>query len=211
MNHEQILDALEFIDDDMIESVNVLRKYPERHKHLWLNYVAVAACVLLAIFGGFKYFDGNAPIQENSNGGTGSTNEMNGSANIVGDAENKNESADQITSDDNGNLRDEFAGSTGSTQNTGSSTDVSWHYNPAYLLITEVNDNGFKAKVLDNDEERNDFEIGQTVNMIYDDDANFRGVETLKTGDKVYVYYSIDSNNSTQIIACEIVSEDLIS
>ena len=55
MSQEQIIDALEFIDDDIIESVNVLRKYPERHKHLWLNYVAVAACVVLAIFGGFKY------------------------------------------------------------------------------------------------------------------------------------------------------------
>ncbi len=209
MSQEQILDALQFIDDDMIESVNVLRKYPERHKHLWLNYVAVAACVVLAILGGFKYLGSNAPTQEQSNGGTNET--QNEVADMFGDAGNKEQSGNSETLDNNSSNGVEYGGSTGNASNAGSSTDVSWHYRPAYLLITEVNDDGFKAKVLDNDKERKDFEIGQIVNIIYDDDAIFRGVNTLKTGDKVYVYYSIDNNNSTRIIACEIVSEDLIS
>ncbi len=205
MNQEQILDALQFIDDDMIECVNVLRRYPERHKYLWLNYVAVAACVVLAIFGGFKYFDGNAPMQENSNS-NGGTNQMDDAADMFGDAENKLEYADQNTSGDNGNLRDEFAGNTGSSTQNGS-----FHYSPAYLLITEVNNNDFKAKVLDDDEKRKDLEIGQTVTVVYDKNVKIRGIETLKTGDKVYVYYGVDKENSTQIIAYEIASEDLIS
>ena len=75
MSQEQIIDALEFIDDDMIESVNVLRKYPERHKHLWLNYVAVAACIMLAIFGGFKYLGNNVSTENHSSVNNGSTNQ----------------------------------------------------------------------------------------------------------------------------------------
>ena len=195
MNQEQILDAIEFIDDDMIESVNVLRKYPDRHKHLWLNYVAVAACIMLAIFGGFKYLGNNVSTENNSSANNGGTSQMSGIADMVGDAANKMEYADQSTSDDNASHRDEFAGSTGATSNPGSSTDVSWHYSPVYMEITEISENSFKGRVINrvtvNGETH--FEKNQVVTVIYRKDpyADFDTllIKDLKLGEKVYVIY----------------------
>lgn len=196
MNQEQILDALEFIDDDMIESVNVLRKYPDRHKHLWLNYVAVAACIMLAIFGGFKYLGNNENNSSVSNGSIGNTSEnQNEVSGMVGDTANKMEHADQSTSDDNASHRDEFAGSTGATSNPGSSTDVSWHYSPVYMEITEISENSFKGRVINrvtvNGETH--FEKNQVVTVIYRKDpyADFDTllIKDLKLGEKVYVIY----------------------
>ena len=195
MSQEQILDALEFIDDDMIESVNVLRKYPERHKHLWLNYVAVAACIMLAIFGGFKYLGNNVSTENNSSANNGGTSQMSGIADMVGDAENKNESADQITQDDNSSFRDEFAGSTGSTENAGSSTDISWHYRPVYMEITEISVNSFKGRVIEQVKVSGEthFSKNQVVTVIYREseyaDYDTLLIKDLKLGEKVYVIY----------------------
>ena len=195
MSQEQILDALEFIDDDMIESVNVLRKYPDRHKHLWLNYVAVAACVVLAIFGGFKYLGNNVSTENHSSVNNGSTNQMSGIADMVGDAENKNESADQSTQDDNSGFRDEFAGSTSSTENAGSSTDVSWHYRPVYMEITEISGNSFKGRVIEQVKVsgQTHFSKNQVVTVIYREseyaDYDTLLIKDLKLGEKVYVIY----------------------
>ena len=189
MNQEQILDALEFIDDDMIESVNVLRKYPDRHKHLWLNYVAVAACVVLAIFGGFKYLGNNVSTENNSSANNGGTSQMSGIADMVGDAENKNESADQSTSDDNGNLRDEFAGSTGSL------TDVSWHYRPVYMEITEISENSFRGRVIEQVKVSGEthFNKNQIITVIYRESQYAKYdtllIKNLSVGEKVYVIY----------------------
>lgn len=195
MSQEQILDALEFIDDDMIESVNVLRKYPERHKHLWLNYVAVAACVVLAIFGGFKYLGNNVSTENNSSANNGGTNQMNDAADMVGGDENKIESADQITQDDNSSFRDEFAGSTSSTENTGSSTDISWHYRPVYMEITEISGNSFKGRVIEQVKVSGEthFSKNQVITVIYREseyaDYDTLLIKDLKLGEKVYVIY----------------------
>ena len=189
MNQEQILDALEFIDYDMIESVNVLRKYPDRHKHLWLNYVAVAACVVLAIFGGFKYLGNNVSTENNSSANNGGTSQMSGIADMVGDAENKNESADQSTSDDNASHRDEFAGS------TGSSTEDVCFAATVYMESTEIGDNNFKGKVLKKAVVANKthFEENQIVTVIYSKSTNENLhtllIEDLSVGEKVYVFY----------------------
>ena len=194
MNEERLLDALEFIDDDMIESVNVLRKYPERHKHLWLNYVAVAACVVLAIFGGFKYLSSNAPTQDsNSNGGT---NEMqNEAADMFGDAANKEQSGDSGTLDNNSSFRDEVGGSTGNTSNAGSSVEVSWHYAPIYLEITEISENSFKGRIINRVtvSGKVHFEKNQVVTVIYrqSENADYDTllIKDLSVGEKVYVIY----------------------
>lgn len=205
MNHEKILDALEFIDDDMIERVDVLRNAHKGHRRVWLNYVAVAACVVLAIFGGFKLFDSNFPTQENSVTGDSLNNATNDAVDIYGDAEHKNESAEQLKPSDNGAFRDEIVGgNTSGTVQTGKP-----QYNPAYLLITEIHNNGFKAQVIDVDKNHNDLEINQLINVIYDENAKIEGVENLKQGDKVFVYYEVDKENSTQVIVYEVSQKDL--
>ena len=205
MNQEQILDALQFIDDDMIERVNVLRKHPDRHKHLWLNYLAVAACIMLAIFSGFKYFNGNVPTENNSstnNGGTINTNKpQNEIDDMFGDTENKNESANQNTSDNNSSLRDEVAGSTGNTSNIGSSTNTSFTHRPIHMEITEISDNSFKGRVINKVTFGNaiHFEENQVITVVYRKDpyADFDTlfIKDLKVGEKVYVLYgSPDAN-----------------
>ena len=183
MNSEQILDALEFIDDDMIECVNVLRKYPERHKYLWFNYVAVAACVVLAIFGGFQLLDSNTPKQESSSADTGTI--QNNTADMFGATENKNEADDQITQGDNGDFRDEATGSAGSACFAAS----------VYIEITEIGDNSFKGKVLKKAVVANKthFEENQIVTVIYNESTNKNLhtllIEDLSVGEKVYVFY----------------------
>ncbi len=206
MNHEKILDALEFIDDDMIECVDALRKVPERPRLLWLKYVSVAACVVLAIFGGFKYFDGHFATQENSSAGDDLNNVQNGVIDIYGDANYRDESAEQLKTDDNTTFRDENVHIGGST--SGTIQTVKPQYTPAYLLITEIHDNGFKAQVIDVDKNRNDLKINQLINAVYDENAKISEVESLKQGDKVFVYYDIDKDNSTQITVYEITYED---
>lgn len=187
MSGEKLLDAFQFIDDDMIESVNVLRKYPERHKHLWVNYVAVAACVVLAIFGGFKYLDGNTPTQENSSA-SDSAEDMNIGANDCasqadGDVDNTN------VVDENKEFRDEFAGSTSNT--TG---DVCFAAT-VYMEITEIGDNSFKGKVLKKAVVGNTthFDENQIVTVIYSESTNKNLhtllIEDLSVGEKVYVFY----------------------
>ena len=191
MNQEQILDALEFIDDDMIESVNVLRKYPDRNKHLWLNYVAVAACVVLAIFGGFKFLGSNAPTQEqsNSNGGTSQTDVAIDMFGDIADTENSNENN---KFEDNSSFRDE---STGATSGSSSTTGDACFAATVYMEITEIGDNSFKGKVLKRAVVGNSthFEENQVVTVIYSKSTNENLhtllIEDLSVGEKVYVFY----------------------
>ena len=191
MSQEQILDALEFIDDDMIESVNVLRKYPERHKHLWLNYVAVAACVVLAIFGGFKLLSSNAPTQEHSssNGGTNQTDNADDMFGDIADTENSDENN---KFEDNGSFRDE---STGATSGSSSTTGDACFAATVYMEITEIGDNSFKGKVLKRAVVGNSthFEENQVVTVIYSKSTNENLhtllIEDLSVGEKVYVFY----------------------
>lgn len=194
MNHEKILDALEFIDNDMIERVDVLRKEPERPRLLWLKYVSVAACVMLAIFGGFKYFNGHFATQENSTTGDNMNNSMNDTIDIYGDANYESESSDQLNTD-NGNtnvvdenkeFRDEFAGSTSGSVCFAASV---------YMEVIEISNNSFKGKVLKKAVVGNSthFEENQIVTVIYSESTNENLdtilIKDLSVGEKVYVFY----------------------
>lgn len=193
MNHEKILDALEFIDDDMIERVDVLRKSPERPRLLWLKYVSVAACVMLAIFGGFKYFDSHFATQENSSTGDDLNNIQSGVIDIYGDTNYKDESAEQLKTDDNTNgvdesteFRDEFAGSTSGSACFAASV---------YMEVIEITDNSFKGKVLEKVVvgTSTHFEENQIVTVIYSESTNENldtiPIKDLSVGEKVYVFY----------------------
>lgn len=197
MSQEKILDALEFIDDDMIEVVNVLRKYPERHKFLWVNYLAVAACVMLAIFGGFTLFDGDYKVPSAENSAAGDSADIADNVNqYADDSENKNE-----TVNDNSSFRDEFSGGTNSSSgdtssgSTGSSVSSSFTYHPIYMEITEVSKNSFKGRVINRVvvEDCVHFEENQVITVIYREDlyADYDTllIEDLKVGEKVYVIY----------------------
>lgn len=54
MKEDFIIDALENIDDDMLEDVDRLRERRNaKPKHLWMKYVSAAACISLVLTGVF--------------------------------------------------------------------------------------------------------------------------------------------------------------
>lgn len=193
MNHEKILDALEFIDDDMIERVDILRKVPERPRLLWLKYVSVAACVALAIFGGFKFFDSRFATQENSSSDDNINDIQNGIVDIYGDTNYKDESAEQLKTDDNATFRDE---PTGGTSGTSNKNNFSFTYSPVYIEITEISESSFKGRVINRVvvEDYVHFEENQVVTVVYRKDsyADFDTllIKDLNVGEKVYVIYN---------------------
>ena len=51
MNQDKIHDALNLLDDDMIEAVDRLRVKKKKKKKRWVPYISVAACVLVLFVG----------------------------------------------------------------------------------------------------------------------------------------------------------------
>ena len=52
MNKDLIFDAMEYIDDNMLEDVNALRSgSPEKHNRIWMRYISAAACVCIVLGG----------------------------------------------------------------------------------------------------------------------------------------------------------------
>ena len=55
MNKELIMDAMEYIDDELLEDVNMLRSgNPLKRSRIWMRYVSAAACVCI-ILGGMLF------------------------------------------------------------------------------------------------------------------------------------------------------------
>ena len=56
MNKELIMDAMEYIDDDMLEDVNTLRSVsPLKRSRIWMRYASAAACVCIILGGMFVW------------------------------------------------------------------------------------------------------------------------------------------------------------
>lgn len=49
MNPEDLQDALQYVDEDMLHAVEQLRGRNARHRHRWRQWAAVAACVCIAV------------------------------------------------------------------------------------------------------------------------------------------------------------------
>ncbi len=57
MNSEKILDAMEFVNEDYINQVYTLKQHPKSFKLVWIKYISIAACVIIAIFGALSQED----------------------------------------------------------------------------------------------------------------------------------------------------------
>ena len=65
MNKELIMDAMEYIDDELLEDVNTLRSgSPLKRSRIWMRYVSAAACVCI-ILGGMLVWHGLYDSAEN--------------------------------------------------------------------------------------------------------------------------------------------------
>ena len=52
MNKELIMDAMEYIDDELLEDVNTLRSgSPLKRSRIWMRYASAAACVCIVLGG----------------------------------------------------------------------------------------------------------------------------------------------------------------
>lgn len=49
MNPEDLQDALQYVDEDMLQAVEALRGRKAQHRHRWRQWAAVAACVCIAV------------------------------------------------------------------------------------------------------------------------------------------------------------------
>lgn len=75
MKEDFIIDALENIDDDMLEDVDRLRERRNaKPKHLWMKYVSAAACICFVLTGVFFASRDESP----SRFGTEDTTDMSG-------------------------------------------------------------------------------------------------------------------------------------
>ena len=65
MNKELIMDAMEYIDDELLEDVNMLRSgNPRKRSRIWMRYASAAACVCI-ILGGMLVWHGLYDSAEN--------------------------------------------------------------------------------------------------------------------------------------------------
>lgn len=65
MNKELIMDAMEYIDDELLEDVNTLRSgSPLKRNRIWMRYASAAACVCI-ILGGMLVWHGLYDSAEN--------------------------------------------------------------------------------------------------------------------------------------------------
>ena len=52
MNKDLIMDAMEYIDDELLEDVNMLRSgSPLKRSRIWMRYASAAACVCIVLGG----------------------------------------------------------------------------------------------------------------------------------------------------------------
>lgn len=205
MNSEKILDAMEFIDEDILESVDVLRKHPDGHRFLWLNYIAVAACLVFAVIGAVSLFDSptapetNNESQEIIDGNIGVEDFM------------TDDMHDSVTDGSNAG-KEEFAGSTtdnytdsGTSGNTTTNTLASV---ALYVEITEITSDGFNANVIESN--GTGLYDNQPVTVIYNGPQELE-ISDFNVGDKVYLKYNFNYNNGSIIYTSSIAfnSEDL--
>ena len=72
MNKDLILDAMEFIDDELLEDVNTLRSGSPKRSRIWMRYASAAACVCIVLGGmiflsRFGLYDGHEESDGMSN------------------------------------------------------------------------------------------------------------------------------------------------
>lgn len=195
MNQDKILDALNLLDDDMIEAVDVLRIKP-KVRFKWGHSLAVAACVAVAVFGAFAFwgsdnspeFSADSNIEDNvfQENAEDIFEEEKSSFNDIADTENKN----------NSNCAEE-----------GRIESHSLAWPPVYVEILEFNGRGLKACVI-RDNGCKHFEENEILTVIYGDEYYALTTPDFKIGDKVYVFYWIDKNDRLTIYTSDIVYEE---
>lgn len=184
MTAEKLSEALSFIDDDIIEETDALRKRKKNHKALWLRTLSAAACLciaLVAVFGTVQSFD--LPLR----GGKGENNSA------WAGTKGETKPVDEFN----------YGGTFGSV--AGSMSMTSSEY-AVYLEITEWKRNCFYALVLESGNE--ELTSGMKVkvkfdkNIIYAQNYSWNGVgdsffeqgspteKVFPVGNKLYVVFS---------------------
>lgn len=205
MNEEKILDALEFIDEQYIEDVYALKQTPKKRKNIWKKAVSLAACVAL-VFVSVIFLNSRGYIFTEKNQTVGSS-QSKGEPEQAADISDSNGKDEAF---DNSDLRDNV-----STVQPGESYDDSddvCMLIPAYVEITQITDNGFILKVIDNRGLDGILTENQEYQAVYDTDYKQDTANEYKVGDKVYITYGTnEKENPTRIYIKEIYYGEALS
>ena len=160
MKEEKIHDALNFLDNDMIEQVDKLRNIGTERKSYWTKGLAMAACICL-IFGGiFAYGIHKDKGKPNGDGGTVASGEKTDSQFSGAQGDFGNSTNEQISSMDKNQV--DVATLTGN----GSEQEVKF---PRVLVeILEWEEGQLLGKILDK-KDADMFEIGSDISVYWED------------------------------------------
>lgn len=172
MRPEKIQDALNYLDDDMIEEVDRLRQIPEKRKKVRLRYVSLAACFCLLMTGVIiassrGLFDPDSAIKDEGSSSVISDRETAGSNDGFEKDSVKNE---HFTADDE--IKPETAGDLDSDGIEEEAGEESEEEMPGLLVrIDEWHNDGFSATVtemIDTDV----YPVGEKLEIRFDEGIN---------------------------------------
>lgn len=179
MSLDDMHDALNLLDDDMVEAVDALRYNRKKRKVHWARWISLAACLcigVISLYGAGRLFaTQNDGATECVGAGKETENEM-----FYGDQED---------------------GNAGETVIYGAGIDIT--SSSVLLEVQEVKTHGFTGRVTESGE-TDDFAQGDVLSVAFGEEIDAESQEKLQAGDRVLVSYSLKASGEKQIVARKI-------
>ena len=184
---ENLHDALNLIDNDMIEAVDTLRQKKIKKKRISIRIVTTAAsCFFVALFCiiAIKFIDlpDSSPHDEGKINNGEVKNEISES---IDSEEPDGEYNDEYSDSASDNFEEEASGSMSDMENSGGMPNLTLE--KVTLTVSELDAHGFYGIIID---ERDNviFSVGDTVRVVFSESANEKH-PVLSEGDIVDVTY----------------------
>ncbi len=176
MNLEDLHDALNLLDDDMVEAVERMRS--RRRKYSWIRILSAAACLCIGVMG--IYAAGRLLFTAGSS--------LDGACEYVG----SNDQELQLGIPEDG-VETEAVNGAGITEALAT----------VQLEIITLESDGFTGKVTEAENEAG-FAPGEILTVILSEELDADIIGSLQAGDWVVVRYSIDQEAADGITAYEV-------
>lgn len=175
MSLDDMHDALNLLDDDMVEAVDLLRNNRKKRKVHWTRWISLAACLCIGVISLYAAGRLLTPAKDGASGDVGAENEM-----LYGNQED---------------------GNAGETVIYGAGIDIA--SSSVLLEVQEMQDHGFMGRVTESGE-TGDFAQGDVLHVSFGEEIDTESQEKLQAGDRVWVSYSRKESGEKQIIARKI-------
>lgn len=182
MSKEQILDALNLLDDDMIEAVDALRDKTKR-KIPWIKYMSLVACMCVVILGAYalkqiEFFRDNSMTEDEA-----SRIEINSTENILDGIDAVDEDKDMTDSSE--------VGEDNISVNPLPESEFVGEVPSVLVRIDAWTVDGF-AGTVEGIADTKIFEVGAQIRVVFKDNAP--DSEDFPTGSIVRVQFTVDFN-----------------